>query len=96
MKKIIALLTALVLILAFAGCAAGNNGSQSQAETKAAEASKAEEATNAVETIQGSDATAAKNDTGSSKTLVVYFSATGSQAQKLMRSQPHRSTLRMT
>ena len=78
MKKIIALLTAAVLILAFAGCAAGNNGSQSQAETKAAESSKAEEATNAVETIQGSDATAAKNDTGSSgKTLVVYFSATG-------------------
>lgn len=78
MKKIIALLSALVLILAFAGCAAGSNGSQSQAETKAAEASKAEEATNAVETIQGSDATAAKNDTGSSgKTLVVYFSATG-------------------
>ena len=72
MKKIIALLTALVLILAFAGCAAGNTGSRSQAETKA------EEATNAVETIKESDATAAsKNDTGSSKTLVVYFSATG-------------------
>lgn len=71
MKKIIALLTAAVLILAFAGCAAGNTGSRSQAETKA------EEATNAVETIKGSDATAAKNDTGSSKTLVVYFSATG-------------------
>ena len=78
MKKIIALLTAAVLILAFAGCAAGNNGSQSQSETKAAESSKAEEATNAVETIKGSDATEAKNDTGSSgKTLVVYFSATG-------------------
>ena len=61
MKKIIALLSALVLILAFAGCAAGNSGSQSQAETKAAESSKAEEETNAVETIQGSDATGAKN-----------------------------------
>ena len=73
MKKIIALLTALVLILAFAGCAAGNTGSRSQAETKA------EEATNAVETIKESDTTAAaKNDTESSgKTLVVYFSATG-------------------
>lgn len=73
MKKTIALLTAIVLILAFAGCGASNTGSQSEAE------SKAEEATNAVETIKESDATAAaKNDTGSSgKTLVVYFSATG-------------------
>ncbi len=36
MKKIIALTTALVLIIMFAGCNANNSASQTDAETKAA------------------------------------------------------------
>ena len=79
MKRIIALLTALVLIIAFAGCASGNKGSQSEAETKAAETTKSAASSNASEASKTSDETTAKNndDAKSGKTLVVYFSATG-------------------
>ena len=73
MKKVIALLTVLTLIFVLAGCGASNTGSQSEAETKAA-------ASNVSESSKTAEETAAKqnNNTGnSSKTLVVYFSATG-------------------
>ena len=72
MKKIIALVTITVFILMLAGCAAGNSGSDSKTETKAASAKASEESKAADKT------SAANNDTdNSSKTLVVYFSATG-------------------
>ena len=70
MKKIIALTTALVLIIMFAGCNANNSASQTDAETKAAASTSASKA---------SDKTTSKSkDTDNSdKTLVAYFSATG-------------------
>lgn len=75
MKKIIALLTAIVLILAFAGCTASDSGSQ--AETQADQTTKTSASTNASEASKADDTTA-ENQTGNSgKTLVVYFSATG-------------------
>ncbi len=84
MKKVIALLTAVVFILALAGCAAGNNASQTEAETKAvetkaAQTTKTEAATTASEAPAATDETkTVSSDTESSgKTLVVYFSATG-------------------
>ena len=84
MKKVIALLTAVVFILALAGCAAGNNAGQTEAETKAAETkaaqtTKTEAATTASEAPAATDETkTVSSDTESSgKTLVVYFSATG-------------------
>lgn len=70
MKKIIALLTAAVLILAFAGCAAGNTESKSKSETSASKSTNEPKAT-------GEAASKQNNDTDSSKALVVYFSATG-------------------
>ena len=71
MKKIIALLTAAVLILAFAGCAAGNTESKSKSETSASKSTNEPKAT-------GEAASKQNNDTdSSSKALVVYFSATG-------------------
>ena len=75
MKKIIALLTMAVFILMLAGCAASNSSSQaekSQASNSAA--SKSE-----TESSKAADETKAENsDTSNgSKTLVVYFSATG-------------------
>ena len=66
MKKIIALLTAVVFILALAGCAAGNNAGQTETETKAVE-------TKAAQTPK----TVSSDTESSGKTLVVYFSATG-------------------
>lgn len=77
MKRVIALLTALAFILAFAGCTASDAGSQ--AATEASQATKAAASANASEASKTTDETAAKNnDTGNSgKTLVVYFSATG-------------------
>ncbi len=84
MKKVIALLTAVVFILALAGCAAGNNAGQTEAETKAvetkaAQTTKTEAATTASEAPAATDETkTVSSDTESSgKTLVVYFSATG-------------------
>jgi len=84
MKKVIALLTAVVFILALAGCAAGNNAGQTEAETKAvetkeSETTKTEAATSASEAPAATDETkTVSSDTESSgKTLVVYFSATG-------------------
>ena len=70
MKRIIALTTALVLIIMFVGCNANNNASQTDAETKAAASTSASKV---------SDKTTAKSkDTDNSgKTLVAYFSATG-------------------
>ncbi len=84
MKKVIALLTVAVFILALAGCAAGNNAGQTEAETKAVETKAAqttitEAATTASEAPAATDETkTVSSDTESSgKTLVVYFSATG-------------------
>ena len=79
MKRILALLTAVVLILALAGCAAGNNACQTEAETKAAQTTITEAATTASEAPAATDETkTVSSDTESSgKTLVVYFSATG-------------------
>lgn len=78
MKRIIALLTAIVFILAFAGCSANNTQGKSE-ETKAEETTKAAISTAAPEASEAADATAAENnDTADGgKTLVVYFSATG-------------------
>ena len=83
MKKIIALLSAIVFILAFAGCSASKTQGQSE-ETKAEQTTKAEDATKAAsssapEASEADGETAAENnDTdNSSKKLVVYFSATG-------------------
>lgn len=75
MKKIIALLTMAVFIFMLAGCAASNSSSQaekSQASNSAA--SKSE-----TESSKAVDETKAENsDTANGgKTLVVYFSATG-------------------
>lgn len=70
MKRILALLTAVVLILALAGCAASNAGSQT--------ATQAEQTTKAKDTA--SEAPKATNETttgNSGKALVAYFSATG-------------------
>lgn len=77
MKRVIALLTALAFILALAGCTASDAGSQ--AATEASQATRAAASANASEASKTTDETAAKNnDTGNSgKTLVVYFSATG-------------------
>ena len=73
MKRIIALLTMAVFILMLAGCAASNSSSQSEAETKAA-ASKS-----VTESSKAADETKAENSgtANGGKTLVVYFSATG-------------------
>lgn len=75
MKKIIALLTMAVFIFMLAGCAASNSSSQaekSQASNSAA--SKSE-----TESSKAADETKAENSDTSNggKTLVVYFSATG-------------------
>lgn len=73
MKKIIALLTVLTLIFALAGCGTSNTGNQSEAETKATTSNVSESSRTAEETTAEQN-----NNTGSnSKTLVVYFSATG-------------------
>ncbi|MEE0958364.1 MAG: flavodoxin [Ruminococcus sp.] len=73
MKRIIALLTTAVMLLAFAGCGANSTQSQAETETKAAASTKVSEATKAADETK-----AESNDTeSSSKTLVVYFSATG-------------------
>ena len=84
MKKVIALLTVAVFILALSGCAAGNNAEQTEAETKAvetkaAQTTKTEAATTASEAPAATEETkTVSSDTESSgKTLVVYFSATG-------------------
>ena len=71
MKKAIALLAIIVLTLAFASCGANQNNSQNEtttsSETTSSKSSKATEET-----------TTEKNKTDNSgKTLVVYFSATG-------------------
>ena len=72
MKKVIALLTVMILIFALAGCGANDTGTQSEAETKPDASSASESSKTAEET------TAEQNDdTGGGKTLVVYFSATG-------------------
>lgn len=67
------------MLLAFAGCGVNNTQSQSEAETKAAASTKVSEATKAANETKTADETKAEsNDTeSSSKTLVVYFSATG-------------------
>ena len=75
MKRIIALLTMAVFILMLAGCAASNSSSQaekSQVSKAAASKSEAESSKAADETKAESDDTA-----NGGKTLVVYFSATG-------------------
>ena len=75
MKKIIALLTMAVFIFMLAGCAASNSSSQaekSQASNSAASKSETEASKAADETKAENSDTA---DGG--KTLVVYFSATG-------------------
>ena len=78
MKRIIALLTAIVFILAFAGCSANNTQGKSE-ETKLVETTKAAVSASAPEASDTADETAAENnDTADGgKTLVVYFSATG-------------------
>ncbi len=78
MKRIIALLTAIVFVLAFAGCSANNTQGKSE-ETKAEETTKAAVSASAPEASDTADETAAENnDTADGgKTLVVYFSATG-------------------
>lgn len=80
MKKVIALLTVLTLIFALAGCGASNTESQSEAGTKAAETTEAATSENTSESSNAADETAEgqNNETDNgSKTLVVYFSATG-------------------
>ena len=80
MKKVIALLTIIALTLVFAGCGAGNTGSQSESGTKAAETTKAETSSNTSESSKAADETTEGqyNETADGgKTLVVYFSATG-------------------
>lgn len=75
MKKIIALLTTIVLILAFTGCTSSDSGSQ--AETQADQTTKASASTNSYEASKADDTTAENNTDNNGKTLVVYFSATG-------------------
>ena len=70
MKKLIALVTALVLILMFAGCTETGTKSKSKSETKAASTDSTEASASADETENNT------TDTGG-KTMVVYFSATG-------------------
>ena len=80
MKKAIALLTVMIFIFALAGCA--SNEPQQQKETIPAETQQAASS----QKSNAAAETAAENDTGTqqaqtteseSKTLVVYFSATG-------------------
>ena len=83
MKRIIALLTVIALVLAFAGCSANTKNDSTEAATTA----KTVTATDAKESAtEGSntDATAENNapatETGTgSKSIVVYFSRTGEQ-----------------
>ena len=70
MKKIIALTTALVLIIMFAGCNANNSASQTDAETKAAASTSASK-------VSDKTTSKSKDTDNSDKTLVAYFSATG-------------------
>lgn len=70
MKKIIALTTALVLIIMFAGCNANNSASQTDAETKAAASTSASK-------VSDKTTSKSKDTDNSGKTLVAYFSATG-------------------
>ena len=77
MKKVIALLSVLTLIFALAGCGAGNTGIQSEAETKAAETTKAETSANTSESTDENEEEQSNENADGSKTLVVYFSATG-------------------
>ena len=70
MKRIIALTTALVLIIMFAGCNANNSASQTDAETKAA-------ASTSTSKVSDKTTSKSKDTDNSGKTLVAYFSATG-------------------
>ena len=75
MKKIIALLTTAIFILMLAGCAASNSSSQAEkSQVSKAAASKSE-----TESSKAADETKAESDdtANGGKTLVVYFSATG-------------------
>lgn len=70
MKKIIALTTALVLIIMFAGCNANNSASQTDVKTKAAASTSASK-------VSDKTTSKSKDTDNSGKTLVAYFSATG-------------------
>lgn len=75
MKRWIILLTTVVLILVLAGCAASDAGNQ--AATQAGQTTQTSASTNDTEASKADDTTAENNINNSSKTLVVYFSATG-------------------
>lgn len=70
MKRIIALTTALVLIIMFVGCNANNNASQTDVKTKAAASTSASK-------VSDKTTSKSKDTDNSGKTLVAYFSATG-------------------
>ena len=75
MKRIIALLTVIALVLAFAGCSANTKNDSTEAATTA----NAETATAAKESA-ATENNASATETGSgSKSIVVYFSRTGEQ-----------------
>ena len=75
MKRIIALLTVIALVLAFAGCSANTKNDSTEAATTA----NAETATAAKESAT-TENNAPATETGSgSKSIVVYFSRTGEQ-----------------
>ena len=75
MKRIIALLTVIALVLAFAGCSANTKNDSTEAATTA----NAETATAAKESAT-TENNASATETGSgSKSIVVYFSRTGEQ-----------------
>ena len=76
MKKIIALLTIAVFILMLAGCASSNSSSS---QTENSHASNSAASKSETESSKAADETKAENSDTSNggKTLVVYFSATG-------------------
>ena len=71
MKRIIALLTVIALVFAFAGCAANNKETQ---KSSAESSNTTSQATQTEETKADTNKT-----TSTSKSLVVYFSRTGEQ-----------------
>lgn len=76
MKRIIALLTMAVFIFMLAGCAASNSSSS---QTEKSQASNSAASKSVTESSKATDETKAENSDTSNggKTLVVYFSATG-------------------
>ena len=77
-KKLITLLTITVLIIAFAGCSANtNSGSTTDTNAPSSQTEKTDTVSSVPESTKKADTGTSENNSSQGKTLVVFFSATG-------------------